>query len=152
MFGRIKGRCFVFADENVRRNVIGRIVLLPLRRGEREGHNALLPLHKDAFGVFDVEFLVNEPFGGWATAVTDIVLPTAGTGTTAHLPIIVEQGGVAPYLLEGMFMQIARLEFGSLEEGTGIDFAFGADTAGRGRRATDIETGELIAKGVEVEE
>ena len=80
------------------------------------------------------------------------VLPTACTGTAAHGAIEAKGGGVAPYLLEAVLVQVARLKFGSLEEGAGIDFAFGADTAGGSGGATDIESGQLLAEGVEVEE
>src|SRR5579863_2755479 len=51
-----------------------------------------------------------------------------------------------------MLVQIARLKFGCLEEGTGIDFSFGADAAGSSRCAADIQSRQFVAKGVEMEE
>ena len=93
-----------------------------------------------------------EPFGGGAAAVTDTVLAAATAGATAHIAIEREKGGTAPDVLKAMIVEIACLKFWSLEEGAGVDLAFGADAAGGGGRAAHVESGQLVAKSVQVEE
>src|SRR5579875_4218397 len=105
-----------------------------------------------AFGVTDAQLLMHEPFGGRAAAMTDVILSTAGASTTAHLTIIVEEGRLLPDFAEALCVQVACLELWSLEEGARVDFAFGTDTAGRGRRTTGIQSGQLVPESVEVEE
>ena len=112
----------------------------------------LASLQQDAFGVFDLQALVDEPFGGRAAAVTDAVLPAAATGAAAHVAIECKEGGTAPDVLELVIVEIAGLKFWGLEEGAGVDLAFGTDAAGGGGRATHIESGQFVAKSVEVEE
>src|SRR5579875_318729 len=102
--------------------------------------------------VTDAQLLMHEPFGGRAAAMTDVILSTAGAGTTAHLTIIVEEGRLLPDFAEALCVQVACLELWSLEEGARVDFAFGTDTAGRRRRAAGIQSGQLVPKGVEVKE
>src|ERR1700730_9882985 len=93
-----------------------------------------------------------EPFGSGAAAVADTVLTAGATGAAAHVAIECEEGGTAPDVLKAMIVKIARLKFWGLEEGAGVDLAFGTDTAGSGGRATHVESGQLVAKGVEVKE
>src|SRR5579871_3693456 len=95
---------------------------------------------------------MDEPLGSWAAAVTGVVLATAGAGAAAHAPVEVEEGGTAPDVLKAVVMQVASLEFGSLEKGAGVDFAFGADAACGGGRTAHIESGQLLTEGVEVKE
>src|SRR5579875_2719865 len=105
-----------------------------------------------AFGVTDAQLLMHEPFGSGAAAVTDVVLTTAGAGTTAHLTIVIEEARLLPDFAEALCVQVACLELWSLEEGTRVDLAFGTDTAGRGCRTTGIQSGQLVSEGVEVKE
>src|SRR5579863_10198548 len=51
-----------------------------------------------------------------------------------------------------MFVQIACLKFGCLEEGTGVNLAFGTDATSRSRRTADIQSRQFVSKCVEVEE
>ena len=95
---------------------------------------------------------MHEPFGGGAAAVTDAVLAAAATGAAAHVAIEGEEGGIAPDVLKAVIVEVACLEFWGLEEGAGVDLAFGADAAGGGGRAAHVETGQLVAEGVKVEE
>ncbi len=95
---------------------------------------------------------MHEPFGGGAAAVADAVLAAGAAGAAAHVAIESEEGGIAPDVLKAVVVEIACLKFWSLEEGAGVDLAFGTDAAGGGGRAAHIESGQLVAKGVEVEE
>ena len=80
------------------------------------------------------------------------VLSTTCASAAAHGAIEAKGGRVAPYLLEAVLVQVACLKFGCLEEGAGIDFAFGTDTAVCGGGTTDIQSGQFLAEGVEVKE
>jgi hypothetical protein len=57
-----------------------------------------------------------------------------------------------PYVFEGVVVQVACLKLGSLEESTGIDFAFGTNTTGGSSSATNIEARQLMPESVEMEE
>src|SRR5579859_7230451 len=109
-------------------------------------------LQQNAFGVFDVQALMHKPLGGGAAAVTDAILPAAATGAAAHVAIEGEKGGIAPDVLKAVIVEVACLEFRGLEEGAGVDLAFGTDAAGGGGRAAHVESGQLIAKCVEMKE
>lgn len=109
----------------------------------------LSPL-QHTFGVFNAQLLMHKPLGCGTTAVTGAVLSTASTRAAAHFAVIVEEERVLPNLLEGAFVQIARLKFWCLEERAGVDLPLWTDTAGRGSRTADIEARQLIAEGVEM--
>ncbi len=95
---------------------------------------------QDTLGVFNAQLLMHKPLGSRAAPMADIVLSTTGTGSSTHLSIEVKESGVLPDLLEAVYMQIARLKFWSLEEGTWIDLTLWTNTTrGRGR-STHIET------------
>src|SRR6266849_1269277 len=95
---------------------------------------------QDTLGVFDAQLLMHKPLGSRAAPMADIVLSTTGTGSSTHLSIEVKESGVLPDLLEAVYVQIARLKFWSLEEGTWIDLTLWTNTT-RGRcRSTHIET------------
>ncbi len=95
---------------------------------------------QDTLGVFNAQLLMHKPLGSRAAPMADIVLSTTGTGSSTHLSIEVKESGVLPDLLEAVYVQIARLKFWSLEEGTWIDLTLWTNTT-RGRcRSTHIET------------
>ena len=119
---------------------------------QKIGTRLIASLQQNAFRVFDLQALVYEPFGGGAAAVADAVLAAGAAGAAAHVAIESEEGGIAPDVLKAVVVEIACLKFWSLEEGAGVDLAFGTDAAGGGGRAAHIESGQLVAKGVEVEE
>jgi hypothetical protein len=57
-----------------------------------------------------------------------------------------------PDVFEAMLVEITRFKFRRLEEGTRIDFPFGADAAGSGGSSTHVQASQLVAKGVQMEE
>ena len=81
-----------------------------------------------------------------------VILSTARTGATTHIAVEAEESRVVPYVFEGVVVQVACLKLGGLEEGTGIDFAFGANTTGGSSSAADIETRQFMPEGVKMEE
>ncbi len=121
--------------------------LVPVFRKE-----AAIISQQHTFRVPDLQAAVDEPLGGGAAAVTGVVLAAAAAGAAAHVAIEGEEGRAAPDVLETVLVQVARLEFGGLEEGAGVDLAFGTDAAGGGGSAAHVEARQLVAEGVEVEE
>ena len=110
------------------------------------------PLLQHTFRVFDAQLPVHKPLRGRAAAMTCIVLAAAGTGSSAHLTVVVKEHRVLPDLPEALRVQITRLKLRGLEEGARIDLALGANTARSRRSSAYIEACQHSSKGVEMEE
>jgi len=111
-----------------------------------------ITLYQHAFRVFDLQVLVDEPFSGRAATMTDAVLSAAGASSSAHIAVEGEESRMLPDVFEAVLVEIARFKFRCLEEGTRIDFAFGADAAGSCGSSAHIEARQFVAKGVQMEE
>src|SRR5215472_12673318 len=103
-----------------------------------EGFEAVSIL-QHTFGVFEVQFVMYEPFCGRTAAMAHVVLSTRGAGAATHLTVVVEEGRVLPDLPKALRMQVTGLKFGRLEESAGIDLAFWTDAAGSGCRTTHVK-------------
>lgn len=72
--------------------------------------------------------------------MTNVVLSTTGTGSSAHLTIVVKERRILPNLSEALIVQIARLKLWGLEEGARVNLTLRTDAAGSRRCSTHIKT------------